>query len=356
MGGAVKEDVLYCQHCGKALSAETMVVNSFVCLDCQKETFSVLQQTNGTHLAIFLCCASFNIPMLPKICPADIGEREENAWETYITKLEDSGALFEESEAKTFSNGETNIRAIFGKELSETDFAKFIAVEQARIERMPGTEEQRKRWGERPIWKSIEMTDSVYNELDRVYWGKLADFKGATITKTMENTLIEYAKLTVAASYLMERGQAETVQKLINIREKTMESEQMRKKDEKPLENFRVDALVDALEKRGFMENGKLLTLDELIEAMRDTHVKSKKYRYSLDAADQMINDYYNNMRMNADLPIVSELPADLQITDEYGEFEKEETQAEKKIKKALNLTKVSFAKEEGKMDNADRI
>jgi hypothetical protein len=56
-----------------------------------------------------------------------------------------------------------------------------------------------------------------------------------------------------------------------------------------------------------------------------------------------MIFDYYNNARANADLPPANELPVDLKLEDELGEFESEPTEEEMKRARYAGLTTVAF-------------
>ena len=100
------------------------------------------------------------------------------------------------------------------------------------------------------------------------------------------------------------------------------------------------------------MESGKLLTYDELVEVLRDKFAKSKKYKYSLDVADQVILDIMNSMRKNADEPTLINLPEEYAAVDEYGEFEPEETEQEKEAKRYAGLTKVQIEKADKKRKN----
>ena len=126
-----------------------------------------------------------------------------------------------------------------------------------------------------------------------------------------------------------------------------MASEQMRKKDDKPIENMRMDALVVAMERAGAMENGLFKTTAEVQESFWKRFFKKKKFNYSVDAADHMIFDYYNNARLNADLPPANELPAELRLEDELGEFEPEPTEEEERRARYAGLTEVVFDDED---------
>ena len=66
-----------------------------------------------------------------------------------------------------------------------------------------------------------------------------------------------------------------------------------------------------------------------------------------------MIFDYYNNARLNADLPAANELPAELRLEDDLGEFEPEPTEEEMKRARYAGLTTVAFDDEDPFAGNA---
>ena len=85
-----------------------------------------------------------------------------------------------------------------------------------------------------------------------------------------------------------------------------------------------------------------------------NTHFRKKKFNYSVDAADHMIFDYYNNARLNADLPPANELPAELRLEDELGEFEPEPTEEEERRARYAGLTPVVWDDEDPFAGNAE--
>jgi hypothetical protein len=127
-----------------------------------------------------------------------------------------------------------------------------------------------------------------------------------------------------------------------------MASEQMRKKDEKRVENFRFDACVIALEKAGLMENDGFKTIDGVKEAIADHFLTARKYNYTGDVLDQVIEDIYNNARINADMSPVEELPADLKPEDAFGEFAEEADETEKERMRYAGATKVYYGEPDG--------
>lgn len=330
---------MICSICGN--EAE-QVGGSMICLDCQSEYFKALEEQNGTHMAVFLTCGMAGIPCEPTICPVDLTNYEGGKWEHYIDLLFDAGKLFNGDKPRTFLDGTANIRKIFGRDLTEKDFGRYVRAEQERYDNLTGTEKQRTKWG------VANYTSADYDELDRRFNNRMATYKGITVTPQMEDILTTVCKLSFEGDRAIEHGNTKKAKDLYDMLDKMLASENLRKKDEKPVENAKTDAFVAAMEKAGLMDDGQLLDYDRTVEALRDHFVKSKKYDYSLDACDQMINDYYNNLRANADLALVSVLPADMEVEDEYGEFEAEETEEEKKRKRYAGLTPVQFEKAEG--------
>lgn len=76
--------------------------------------------------------------------------------------------------------------------------------------------------------------------------------------------------------------------------------------------------------------------------------MRGKGYDQSLDAIHQLEMNIVNNARRNEDKQTLYELPSDMEITDELGEFSKKEGEEEKAAKAYAQLTKVRFSKESG--------
>ena len=331
----------YCIGCRNELTDQNSRDGASYCIWCESKHFKKIEEANGTHLALFACCMAFNVPCEPLIVPENFADEKEDKWQTYLALLYENNKFEKNGVARNFFDGETNIRKIFGRNLDQTDFAKYVDYEQKRLGSLMGTAEQRERWGTEPLWKDVPMTAEIYLELDRQYQMRLASYRGMTITPTMEDVLVKVARLNVVMNLLMSKGRTKEIGDIQKIVDSLLALEQMRKKDEKPVEAMRIDALVDSLEKAGLMENGQFLTYDETVNALRDHFIKSKKYDYSLDVADQTILAVLNTMRANADMPQIFDLNDDETVDDEYGEFEAEETEREKAAKRYVGLTKI---------------
>ena len=341
--------VCLCKYCGEDKDEEFFYDRptglSDICIECEQRLYDRISENHGVgaYIGLFATCTARNVPFWPEKLPkvADFLEIEDR-WVWYNEQIAEE-VHGENGLVRGFFDGETNILAIFGTKLSKTDVAKFIEITQKHEEQMPGTRDQRERWGEGELCSNVPMTDKIYAELDRQYENWCGRYRGQTITPQLADSIVKICKWNMVTEHLVRIGEYISAQKVQKMVDDLMASEQMRKKDEKPLESMRMDALVTALEHAGVMENNGFKTVPEIMEAFFHRFFKKKKFNYSVDAADHMIFDYYNNARMNADLPPVSELPSDLELEDELGEFELEPTEEEIKRERYAGLTKVVF-------------
>lgn len=336
----------YCHCCGAELTEDncrqvsasfSMNGLSHLCINCEQDFYEKLARVEGRYIALFHTCAALNVPCKPIVLEGvEDFDRCADPWITYINCLSDKKADRKGKKILTFFDGITNMREIFGKDLTETDFAKYVKSERAKLDKMPGTPEQREKWGVNKEW-----TTEDYNELDRLYEARASSFKGQTLTLQQENALINVAKWSLKQDKFIDKGNLQGAKALLDMIDKTLAAESMRKKDEKPVEHFRPDAWVVALERAGLMADGKFLNLPDTIAAIDKNLLRRHKYNYSLDVLDQSMLKMYNCIRQNADLAAVYDLPTELTVDDELGEFSPEETAEEKKRKKYANLTPI---------------
>ena len=315
------------------------------CIDCEQEYFNRLEKINGTHIALYLTCAAFCVPCEPLVLTKSFADVQDK-WIEYLNLLEKHNKYYKSNtEVRSFFDGETDIRKIFGRNVAQADFGKYVEAEKQRLSKTAGTPEQRERWGTIDLWLTMPMTNEIYDELDRQYSNREQSYKGQTITAQMEDILIRVTKLSVASDRLMAKGDYKAMSDIQKTIDSLLASEQMRKKDEKPTENYRLDAHIFALEKLGFVEDGKFKSVDEVQQTLFEKFVTRKKYGYPLDVCDQMIADMWNTMRINADAMISTELPEELQPFDDWGEFAEEESEETKRNKNFAGLTKVQYGK-----------
>lgn len=360
------KEIYKCHKCGEILTEDncrpcnkSYTNMSFMCVSCESAMFDDLAKIEGRYIALFHICAILDIPIKPIVLEDVDFDKIEQPFITYINLLQEKKLNTKKGKLLGFKDGITDLRGLFGKSLSHSDFVacienekKKIAEEEKKKQNQGGTDEQREMWGTGILYKPqdaripmLMMTTEVYDDLDRVYDNRTSSFKGQDLTPQQQSVIIRICKKEIIADHLTRYGatkQAAEIEKSISS---LLGDENMRPKDKKPVEELRLDALVLALEEAGLMENGDLLTYDELIKVLQDEFVKSKKYNYSLDVADQVILDIINSMRYNADLPYIQDLPKEFAPVDEYGEFEPEETEREKENKRFLGITKVNIIK-----------
>lgn len=339
-----------CWMCGELLTedncrpnAKSYTGKSYMCVSCESDMFDNLAKIEGKYIALYHICVALDIPVKPIVLDGIDFDNEEQPFLTYINLLEEKKMNIKKGKLLGFKDGITDLRGVFGKSLSHTDFAACIENERKKLPKQgAGTEEQVERWGTLPIYKGLQMSQDIYEDLDRQFFNRLESLKGITITPLIENTLIQVSKNLVIYDFLMRQGlvkQALDVQKSIDI---ALSSEQLRKKDEKPVANFTPDAWVNAFEKAGLMQGGQFLTLSEIEDAMIKI-MRGKGYNQTLDAAHQLELNIVNNARRNADQQTVFELSDDMEITDELGEFSQQEGEEEREAKNYAQLTTVRF-------------
>ncbi|MBO7274602.1 MAG: hypothetical protein J6V22_07075 [Clostridia bacterium] len=328
-----------CVVCGEELTNENYIGVSNTCVVCQSKRFGILEAANGTHMALFQTCAAFDIVFDPSVVPIAFSDFDGDKWDEYLGLLAENEKLRTDDTIRGFDEGETNVREIFGVELSDRDFGRYVAREQSKVQKMPGTEAQRTRWGTLPIWKGVPVSKEIYDELDRRYQDAKKSYNGLTFTPQMDSTLVYVTKMRVAATWLMSSGNP-NYEKLLKSADAMLASEQMRRKDEKQKDALRIDDLIDDLEKAGLLKDGEFLTFDQTKQVLADL-LKTKKYDYSLDVADQIIYLCANSMRENEDMSLLSELPEEMKTEDFHGEFLPEETEKEREAKRYAGLTKI---------------
>lgn len=340
-----------CHRCGVGLTPEnsrevateySATGISHLCIDCEQKYFDELARVEGRSLALFHCCAAFNVPCKPIVLADTDFESNKAAWILYIDCLAEAGEDRKDDEVLTFFDGETDLLRVFGRNFTEKDLAAYIKNERAKLDRIAGTAEQRTRWGEREEGEAKEATEKRYAELDRLYAARASAYSGQTITPQMKITLIKVAKLDFEMDKLIKRGEYKSVRDLQAVVDNVLSSEQMRKKDEKPVEYFKPDAWVVAFERHKLMKDGKFLDLGSTKKSVREYDFKRKKYKYPKDAADQILDNWVKYVRRNGDMRMAYALPKDMEVRDDYGEFE-EETEEYREKKAEIQLGDVQF-------------
>ena len=280
------------------------------CMECTGKRFAYLSfQAGSTKEALYIMCAATDIPFSPMFEP-EAGNPAE-VWEEYLQRTDTE---------KRFCTGETHVSSVFAAGKMPAPLAKEKAKKDKKYE------EWRNKWGS-------GLSDEDYEELDRKYNVESHEFKG-NITPRIEKNLIALSKLDVEFDRAMRASDFDTANRITDIIKKTRDMESMKASDEKPAEEMRVDAIVDALERRGAMTDGTLCDRETLLKWISDvTHVK---YGTSLDIIDAVMLVAENARRRTDGERVLTEVPDYLQVSDVWGELEKGMTAQEKEIMKEL--------------------
>lgn len=339
-----------CDLCGKTLNefsgypspAKWKTVSGYApyCVECQQKYFDALKATAPPLVAHFYCCAAFNVPFIKSELPRF--DKDGLPWKAYVERLRFRGLNSYEStitdengnpktvlKYKGFFDGETDIVAMLGAVVENPEKL------QERMEygfprpRQPKnpTANQVKRWGDGRTYEECKELDRIYDNIGNAYKGNP--------DPRVEINLIKLAKLQYEQDRAIAEKDFDTAKRIQEIMKSTQETEGMKATDAKPVENLRIDAIAEYLEKNGAMRNRKLVGKPELIKILQ----KGKhKFTPSLDVVDEMLFAILNAVRKNDGLSELYEIPLDMQIQDEKDELPKRVSEAEKNVLAELGM------------------
>lgn len=250
------------------------------------KTWERLNDTLGPDIAFFITCAWCDIPYKPRIAAKN--------WEKYVARLRDGWQ-------KDFKDGETDIRGAVKNGMSEQE--RWAA-----------------EWGVGD--KQHPYTAADYRRLDEIMKTLSARNQGG-MDAQQEFTLRYCAQMALLRDKNVVKDDADSIKKardLDKMIQDNLAAESLRKKDTGPEQTARLDGIVDAMKRKyGF---GPELTRAQAVEACAKW-LTDRHYNCTRDAAEHAILSIMNTMRVNSDLPILPQLPADAQLTDFEREFEK---------------------------------
>lgn len=304
-------------------------------LTAQQERYDAIARATSDSLALFYCCIAFDRPfdMLAVPKEPDVGEK----WTAYLDNLRLKKLDTRRGEPLGFLDGLTDITKIFGEGLSAGEFTKAVGNEKSARNRKVGTAQQRKNWGENSAKNPYTSED--YDELDRIYEALASDLMAAGgVSVKQEFILRDCAKMTLDRDKMRAIGQYDKAAKLNKMVQDNLSSEGLRKRDAKPIDDLRIDGIVDRLEKAGLLKNGKQCSPDEMFEILFH---RRPKYSYTKDAAEQILLYMANTTRVNDGLSELPTLPPDMRLRDNLGEFAEEPDEQEKESYKELGIVKM---------------
>lgn len=313
-----------CNRCGKGLDTfiglmsnpeyDGQTMYKHWCRECQQKYFDELAQRCGTAISYFYCCIAFNVPFRLN-CAKSIERDEAQKWRVYLDNLYKRGYYDQRTMPTTFFDGETDITKIYGNKV-DADFTELVKDEMPTPEK-PGTARQRKAWGEIDHYTSEE-----YDELDRLYAIHSEPYSQVDIDQDMEYNLRSICKNLLKADEYRREGKAADYKRMLDSVTVIRKNLQARLSDDAQTK-MQLDSLIDAMERAGYAQNGKIVSKDTLIEMLS---ADKPHYDQNLDIVDLMLFSIVNVMRRNAGQSEYAELPPELQLEDKYGELSDEPT------------------------------
>lgn len=301
----------------------------------QESRYEALAAETSESLAYFYSCIAFDIPFDLEAVPRDA---PKFPWLAYLDNLHiQKRDVGEDGRELGFLDGLTDVVGIFGTTLKDGEFSKIITAERSARGKKPGTANQRKTWGSGATGKQYSTED--YNRLDELFATYSARLVSAGGYDTQQEYILRLCcRMSLDMEKMLAAGMVDKAQKLNKMIQDNLASENLRKKDAKPVEEFRIDSWADALEKAGLTKNGKRCSPDEMFRILFG---RPPKYPYTKDAVEQMILINENRMRNNDGMAELSVLPDHMRLEDNLGEFAEEAGPREQEAYEKLGLVKL---------------
>ena len=263
--------------------------------------YNQLIEIIGKELALFCMCAVTNVAYDPDI--------DHVSFEDYK----------EQAKSRRFKDG-------------------ILEVKSEPIDGVKMKEVWKKRWGIGNEEKPYTIED--YQALDETFETYASRLKRAGgMDALQEDTLRVCSRMRLEADKALAKGGkdniniASTLNKLI---QDNLSSEQLRKKDAKPIETARIDGIVDAITKKYGVSVE--LPYEEAIEVC-SRWLMSHHYPMTMDAAEHVLLSIINCTRNNNDLPEFAELPEAYKFEDAMAyEFASSPNDEEKDVYEYLGL------------------
>ena len=310
----------------------------------QQVQFERIEKATGSEsLAFFCCCAIYDVAYIEAQMPRLATEKEK--WIAYKRNLR-----VKKKDNKKFKDGITDIKLAFGEGVEAEEIPQIVQQEQKRHPEATktGTKSQVKTWGKGSDTDPFTRED--YDRLDDIfetYADRIISSGGMDVQQ--EDTLRQVSIMRLRRDKLITAGDKDSIamaKQLDAMIKENLSSEQLRKADAKPVEDVRIDSIIDALEKWGAVKEGKILSFPDLTEFLlkelgRLGGTPAHKYTQTLDAADWELLFIQNCMAQNADLPKWMELPDNMRFSEEVAnEFMETPTTDEQRAYEGIGIVR----------------
>lgn len=299
----------------------------------EKAEFDAMEAVFGRNLSIFYMCVRYDVPFETSAVPRT---NTSSAWADYKNKLRRKGAYHKPNfGGKGFLDGMVDLTKIFGADLTLREFSKAVDAEVAARITRAGTNKQRAAWGSGGA--KTPYTKEDYDELDRLYAAFSSRQKGMGIDTQQEYILRDCARMELQKQKYIQAKDIGSAQKLNAMIQTNLASENLRKKDEKPMDDLRIDGIADALEKKYGIDPERMLAKEKAVEICCKWFMEHG-YPETLDCAHKMTLAIINATRINNEEPPLMDLPEELSFTDDFGEFAEKPNEAEQQAYEYLGL------------------
>lgn len=341
-----------CMSCGKEITAAQAIRVSKrfrhngkfpVCPKCQTERFDSLNsEIKNPAIALYVMCAMLDFPFWIAVASDAVKQKEKNTWNYYYDAVsKDEKLSMDHGETISFADGEASFKGVL-------NLASGGKVQSAK--NIDALEKAREKWGIRYIGDSEDgteqtrsYTDDELCELENFYKEQAAEFKGG-LTPRIKNAIREICICRLEWKRCTGRGDSQSAKRYSDMIKDIMAREGMRAGDAKPLEAMRIDSIIDHLEKKGAVKDGKIVGKKELIKILAKDH---PKYNTSLDIVDAMMMAIVNTMRKNNGFAEVERLPLAAQVKDVFGELLTAPSSIEKQAMAKMGMVKTQREKEQ---------
>ncbi len=310
----------------------------------QQEQFDRIEKAVGTEtLAFFCCCAVFDVPYIEDALPKSGGKAPK--WLAYKKNLR-----FRKKDGKGFRSGVTDVLKLYGEDVDAEDVTPILQQERRKnpAASRTGTSRQVKTWGlgspEDPFTKEdYDRLDDIFDTVS----DRLVSSGGMDVQQ--EDTLRQTSIMRLQRDRFILAGDKDSIamaKQLDAMIKENLSSEQLRKADARPVEDVRIDSIIDALEKWGAVEDGKILSFPQLTEFLlkqlgRLGGKPAHRYSQTLDAADFELWFIQNCMAQNEDLPKWPEMRDNMRFPEEVAhEFAPEPSDDEKRAYEGIGLVR----------------
>jgi hypothetical protein len=291
------------------------------CVKCTASRYQIAKNRTGSAaLAAYFNCMYFDIPYHPEVFANTVAVRT-NKWESYLDNLRKGGLNFVGDRVACFNDGTVDMLEAVGENAPPI------------YDNNDDPVTQREKWDR--DWGN-DVDNSVCAELDRTYQMLASEYKGG-ITPRMDLALRDIANLRMKRDNALKApdGSADA-KRYQDMIDKIMSGEAMKAGDSKPLETARIDSIIDALERKGMVKNGKIIPRDQLLRLLAR---ERNQYNTPRDVVDSMMFAIINTMKRNNGEQDFSVLPVEAQVQDPLNELPKKMSERDKKLLSDLGMS-----------------